>query len=202
MRKSLKAAVPVVVNLDKNYSWLSVHAQSQDSIPLIPAQMPLCLITVFSRLTNWTLAHLSILSISLHSAAGLCFLGHSVGRGAWSLFSRYGWSLHECRNLAFLEVLVLCALRAVHLSKPICFSRAPVPWWKSCFPRVYVCVPITLSVRREPLQILSQLDKALVMSVCVKVVCTDCVLGDICVFLFVFFSVLHMIDLNTAGFFF
>ncbi len=50
--------------LDKNYSWLSVHEQAQDSIPIIPAQMPLCLITVFSRLTNWTLAHLSILSIS------------------------------------------------------------------------------------------------------------------------------------------
>lgn len=49
-------------------------------------------------------------------------------------------------------------------------------------------VPITLSVRREPPQILSQLDKALVMSVCVKVVCADCVLGDICVFVFFLFK--------------
>lgn len=174
MRKSLKAGVPVVVNLDKNYSWLSVHAQPQDSIPIIPAQMPLCLITVFSRLTNWTLAHLSILSPypSIQPQAFVSW-GHSVGirRGAWSLFRRFGWSW------VFLKFWS----RAVHLSKPICFSRAPVPWWKSCFPRVYVCVPITLSVRREPLQILSQLDKALVMSVCVKVVCTGCVLGDVCV---------------------
>lgn len=62
-------------------------------------------------------------------------------------------------------------------------------------------MPITLSVRREPPQILSQLDKALVMSVCVKVVCVDCVLGDICVFVFFCVCVLHMIDLNMAGFF-
>lgn len=66
---------------------------------------------------------------------------------------------------------------------------------------MYVGVPITLSVRREPPQILSRLDKALVMSMCVKVVCADCVLEDICVLVF-FVCVLHMIGLNTAGFFF